>query len=145
MSPKLVQTYLHIVENRGITKALLFLRLIKFRHSEKATKIFHLIWHLLSKCQIKWKIVSSLNITLMFLCQMLGPYHHVELISVKVSIIRLDYICFEKSSSTFWQERCCAHRTRRSCQKYARIFSNFVAFSENPNFNTSAPLHNAVN
>ena len=36
-----------------------------------------------------------------------------------------------------WQVRCCAHRTRRSCQKYDEVFfSNFVAFSENPNFNT---------
>ena len=35
---------------------------IKFGHSEKDTKfetIFHLIGHLLSKCQINWKIVSN--------------------------------------------------------------------------------------
>ena len=33
--------------------------LVKFGHSEKATKISHLIWHLLSKRQIKWEIVSN--------------------------------------------------------------------------------------
>ena len=47
---------------------------------------------------------------------------------VKVCIIRHDHICFEKSSLTFWQVRCCANRTRNSCQKYDKDFS------ENPNF-----------
>ena len=35
---------------------------LKFRFSKKATKfetISHMIWRLLSKCQIKWEIVSS--------------------------------------------------------------------------------------
>ena len=53
----------------------------------------------------------------------------------KVCVIQLDHICFEKSLSTFWQVRCCMHRTRRSLSKVGRrFFSNFVAFSENPNF-----------
>ena len=36
--------------------------LLKFRFSKKATKfetISHMIWRLLSKCQIKWEIVSN--------------------------------------------------------------------------------------
>ena len=36
--------------------------LVKFRFSKKATKfetISHLIWRLLSKCQIKWEIISN--------------------------------------------------------------------------------------
>ena len=36
--------------------------IIKFRFSKKATNyetIFHLIWHSLSKCQIKWKVDSN--------------------------------------------------------------------------------------
>ena len=41
------------------------------------------------------------------------------LIWVKVCTIQLDHICFEKSSSTFWQVRCCEHKTRRSCPKYS--------------------------
>ena len=48
---------------------------------------------------------------------------HVRVI--KVFIVRLVHICFEKSSSTFWQVRCCAHRTRRSCQKYDKDFFKF--------------------
>jgi hypothetical protein len=48
---------------------------------------------------------------------------------LKVCIIRLDHICFEKSSSTFWQVRCCA-----VVKSTTKFFSNFVAFSENPNF-----------
>ena len=55
----------------------------------------------------------------------------------QVCIVQLDHICFEKSSLTFLQVRCCALRTRRSCQKHDEDFSNFVAFSENPNFNLS--------
>ena len=43
-------------------------------------------------------------------------------LQVKVCIIRLVHICFEKSSSTFWQVRCCAHGTWRSCQKYEKYF-----------------------
>ena len=38
------------------------LQVLKFSFSKKATKfetIFHLIWHFLSKLQIKWKIVSN--------------------------------------------------------------------------------------
>ena len=35
----------------------------------------------------------------------------------KVFIIQLVHICFEKSSSTFWQVRYCVHRTWHSCQK----------------------------
>ena len=54
--------------------------------------------------------------------------------TVKVCVIRLDHICFEKSSSTFWQVRYCAHRTWRFCQKYDKDSLNFVAFSEIPNF-----------
>ena len=61
----------------------------------------------------------------------------------KVCIIRLVHICFEKSSSTFWKVRCCAHRTRCSCQKYNEDFSNFVAFSENSNF-THAFMQNSL-
>ena len=53
----------------------------------------------------------------------------------KVCIILLVHIYIEKFLSTFWQVYCCAHRTWRSCQKYDKdFFSNFVAFSENPNF-----------
>ena len=60
----------------------------------------------------------------------------------KVCIIRLVHICFEKSSSTFWQVHCCAQRIRHSCQECRmKIFSNFVAFSENPNFNKSFILN----
>ena len=40
----------------------------------------------------------------------------------KVCIRRLEHIYFEKSSSTVWQVRCCAHRTRRFCQKYDEDF-----------------------
>ena len=40
----------------------------------------------------------------------------------KVCMIRLDHICFEKSSSIFWQVCCCAHRTRSSCQRYDEDF-----------------------
>ena len=43
----------------------------------------------------------------------------------KVCIIRLVHICFEKSSSTFWQVRCSKHWTRRSCQKYDEDFFKF--------------------
>jgi hypothetical protein len=53
----------------------------------------------------------------------------------------LDHICFEKSSSTFWQVRCCAHGTRRSCKSTTKIFSNFVVFSENSNFNVFLLCH----
>jgi hypothetical protein len=48
----------------------------------------------------------------------------------KVCIIRLDHISFEKSSSTFWQVRCCTHRTRRSCQKYDKDFFQIVWLSQ---------------
>ena len=39
-----------------------------------------------------------------------------------VCIIRYDHICFEKSSSTFWQVHSSMHRTRRSCQKFDEDF-----------------------
>ena len=52
-------------------------------------------------------------------------------ISVKVCIKRLDHICFEKSSSTFWQIGCCAHRTGRSCQKYDKDFFKFYGLLKN--------------
>ena len=41
---------------------IIFLMLLKFRFSKKATKfetISHMIWCLLCKCQIKWEIVSN--------------------------------------------------------------------------------------
>ena len=47
------------------------------------------------------------------------------LIWVKVCTIQLDHICFEKSSSTFWQVRCCEHQTRCSCQKNDKDFFKF--------------------
>ena len=50
----------------------------------------------------------------------------------KVCIIRLVHIYFEKSSSTFWQVRCCAHRTRRSCQKYDEDFFKFCVLLRKP-------------
>ena len=56
---------LRIVTNSTKVLAVLkffWLRFIKFRFSRKATKfetISHLIWRLLSKCQIKWEIVSN--------------------------------------------------------------------------------------
>ena len=50
----------------------------------------------------------------------------------KVCILRLDHICFEKFSSTFWQVRCCAHRTRRSCQKYDEVFFKFCGLLRKP-------------
>ena len=50
----------------------------------------------------------------------------------KVCIIRLVHICFEKSSSTFWQVHCCAHRTRRSCQKYDEDFVKFCGLLRKP-------------
>ena len=52
----------------------------------------------------------------------LRSYSLSKLGSDKVCIIRLDHICFGKSSSTFWQVSCCAHRTRRSCQRYDEDF-----------------------
>ena len=52
----------------------------------------------------------------------------------KVCIIQLDHICFEKSSSTFWQVHCCAHRTRRSCQKYDEDFFKFCGLLRKPKF-----------
>ena len=52
----------------------------------------------------------------------------------KVCIIRLVHICFEKSSSTFWQVRCCVHRTRRSCQKYDEDFFKFCGLLRKPKF-----------
>ena len=55
-----------------------------------------------------------------------------EPVTSKVCIIRLDHICFEKSSSTFWQVRCCAHRTRRSCQKYDEDFFKFCGLLRKP-------------
>ena len=50
----------------------------------------------------------------------------------KVCILRLDHICFENFSSTFWQVRCCAHRTRRSCQKYDEVFFKFCGLLRKP-------------
>ena len=44
------------------------------------------------------------------------------IVLVKVCIILLVHVCFEKSLLTFWQVRCCEHRTRRSCQKYNKDF-----------------------
>ena len=52
--------------------------------------------------------------------------------TVKVCIIRLINICFWKSSSTFWQVRCCAHRTQRSCQKYDEDFLKFCCLLRKP-------------
>ena len=52
--------------------------------------------------------------------------------SVKVCIIQLDHICFEKSSSTFWQVHCCAHRTWSSCQKYDIDFFKFCGLLRKP-------------
>ena len=45
--------------------------------------------------------------------------------------------------SNFWQVRCYAHRTRHSCQKYDEDFSNFVAFSEDPNFKKASIVRNS--
>ena len=42
----------------------------------------------------------------------------------KICIIRLDHICFEKSCATFWQVRCCAHRTRHLSKVRRRFFQN---------------------
>ena len=63
-----------------------------------------------------------------------GPFinYNVFLDLIKVCIIRLDHICFEKSSSTFWQVRCCAHRTRRSCQTYDEDFFKFCGLLRKP-------------
>ena len=63
-----------------------------------------------------------------------GPFinYNVFLDLIKVCIIRLDHICFEKSSSTFWQVRCCAHRTQRSCQKYDEDFFKFCCLLRKP-------------
>ena len=58
----------------------------------------------------------------------------------KVCIIRLDHICFENSSSTFWRVlKYAVARTEHDAlvKSMTKIFSNFVAFSENPNFNKS--------
>ena len=52
--------------------------------------------------------------------------------TLKVCIIRLVHICFEKSSSTFWQVRCCKNRTRCSCQKYDRDFFKFCGLLRKP-------------
>ena len=70
----------------------------------------------------------------------------------KVCIIQLDHIWFQKSSLTFWQVLFGAHilnfyqeevhpppegaRTEHDAlvKKSIKIFSNFVAFSDNPNF-----------
>ena len=48
----------------------------------------------------------------------------------KVCKIRLDHICFEKSSSTFWQVRCCAHRTRSLLSKVRRRFFQILRPSQ---------------
>ena len=44
------------------------------------------------------------------------------IVLVKVCIILLVHVCFEKSLLTFWQVRCCGLRTRHSCQKYNKDF-----------------------
>jgi hypothetical protein len=51
---------------------------------------------------------------------------------IKVCIIPLDHICFEKSSSTFWQVHCCAHRIRHSCQKHDKDFFKFCGLLRKP-------------
>ena len=38
----------------------------------------------------------------------------------------------KKSSSSFWQVRCCAHRTLRSCQKYEEDFFKFCGLLRKP-------------
>ena len=50
----------------------------------------------------------------------------------KVCIIRLVHIVLKKSSSTFWPVHCCAHRTRRSCQKYYEDFFKFCGLLRKP-------------
>ena len=57
----------------------------------------------------------------------------------KVCIIQLDHLCFEKSSSTFWQVQYTVARTEHDAlfKSRTKIFSKFVTFSENPNFTIS--------
>ena len=59
-------------------------------------------------------------------------YNFYMTFSYKVCIIGLDHIFSEKSSSTFWQVRCCAHRTWRSCPKYDGIFFKFCGLLRKP-------------
>ena len=56
-------------------------------------------------------------------------------IRVKVCIIRLDHICFEKSSSIFWQVRCWAHRPRTMLLSKVRrrFFFKFCGLLWKPN------------
>jgi hypothetical protein len=44
----------------------------------------------------------------------------------------LKYGSEEKGSSTFWQVRCCAQRTRRSSQKYDEAFFKFCGLLRKP-------------
>ena len=50
----------------------------------------------------------------------------------KVCIKRLVHIFKKKSSATFWQVCYCAHRTRRSCQKYDKDFFKFCGLLWKP-------------
>ena len=69
-------------------------------------------------------------ISLQFL-ELFSEFLQQSYVEVKVCIIRLVHICFEKSSSTFWQV-CCAHRTWRSCQKHDKDFFKFCGLLRKP-------------
>ena len=55
----------------------------------------------------------------------------------KVCIIQDDHICFEKSLLSFWQVRCCVHRTRHSCQKYDKDFFKYCGLLRKPKLYSS--------
>ena len=57
----------------------------------------------------------------------------VRTIFCKVCIIRLDHICFEKSSSTLWQVR--AQNKTLFSKRRQRFFFEFCGLLRNPNFN----------
>ena len=89
------------------------------KRPQKFETISHLIWHLLSKRQIKWEIASKFVAFL-------------ENLNFNFSRLNIFFLIFSKKATKF--ETISHIIWRLHSKSSGRLFQIFVAFSECPNF-----------